>query len=80
VVYDGKTFYQDSGYRDGGVLLRERYEGKDAVEKPVATRGPVYDYESLLWLVPQLSIPDNGRARFELFSMLSKGVSTVIGP
>ncbi|MDQ3023755.1 MAG: hypothetical protein M3R04_05130 [bacterium] len=78
VVYDGKTFFQDSGYREGGVLLRKRYEGKEVVEKPVVARGELYDYEELLWLIPQLNIPDKGKARFELFSMLSEAVTTVI--
>lgn len=78
VVFDGKTFYQDSGYREGGVLLRKKYEGKEVVEKPVGSKGELYDYEELLWLIPQLQIADDAKARFDLFSMLSEAVTTVI--
>jgi hypothetical protein len=78
VVYDNKTFYQDTGYRDGGVLLRKRFEGKDATEKPIVASGTVYDYEELLWLVPQLDIADNATQRFNLFSMLSESATTVL--
>jgi hypothetical protein len=73
-----KTFFQDSGYREGGVLLRKRYEGQATAERPIGAHSNPYDYEELLWLIPQLDIPDNGKVRFELFSMLTESVSTVI--
>ena len=78
VVYDNKTFYQDSGYQPGGVLLRKRFEGKAATERNVPNGGALYDYEELLWLIPQLDIADGGSQRFNLFSMLSESVGTVI--
>jgi hypothetical protein len=78
VVYDNKVFYQDTGYREGGVLLRKRFEGKDATEKPIVASGALYDYEELLWLVPQLDIADGASQRFNLFSMLSESAATVI--
>ena len=72
VVYGNKTFYQDSGYREGGVVLREKYEGGTASEKSLPSRGQAFDYEELIWLIPQLDLPDNGRAQFDVFSMIVK--------
>jgi hypothetical protein len=78
VVYDNKTFYQDTGYREGGVVLRKRYEGKDATERQIAANGSLFDYEELIWLIPQLDLADNASQAFNLFSMLSESASTVM--
>jgi hypothetical protein len=78
VVYDGRTFYQDAAYGEGNVTLRQRHEGEKIRESVIPARSALYDYEQLIWLVPQLDLADGARGRFELFSMLSSQTGTVL--
>lgn len=78
VVAEGRTFYQDIAYSDGVVIARRKYEGEEIVEQQLPAPGAVYDYEQLMWLLPQLDFGGATNAYLNMFVTIRGNVATVV--
>jgi hypothetical protein len=78
VVADGRTFYQDIAYSNGVVIARRKYEGEEIFEQQLPAPGPVYDYEELLWLLPQLDFLGAPEVYLNLFVTIRGNIATVV--
>jgi hypothetical protein len=78
VVSGGRTFYLDVAYGKNQIILRRKYEGQQVSEVRLPAPGPVYDYESLVWLIPQLDFTAGPKLKLNVFSTLTEALSTVI--
>ena len=78
VVAQGRAFYQDNAYTDGVVVVRRKHEGEEVYEQQLPAPGPVYDYEELLWLIPQIDFGGENQVYFNLFVTINGNLSTVV--
>lgn len=77
VVSDGRAFFQDYAYADGVITIRRKYEGEQVYEHQLPAPGPVYDYEELLWLIPQLDFGDRTQVFLNVLVTISGNLATV---
>lgn len=77
-LVSGRTMYQDVAYSNGVIVVRKKYDDDQPQEKefPAPTRH--YDYEQLIWLVPQLDFQGASQVRFNLFSDITETQASVI--
>lgn len=78
LVTAGTTTYQDVAYAPDKIIVRKKQEGdlKPRTMEYPATAG-FFDYESLIWLIPQLVLDADKQARFNLFDTL-KEITTLV--
>ena len=72
VISGGQTFFQDVAYGDGKVIVRSKYEGEEIDEKTHAISDDIYDYEELMWIIPQLDFSTDSPLTFKVFSTLTE--------
>lgn len=77
LVQGSQIFYKDLSYNQQGVQVRKKYEGQQVQELNIPLAGSFYDYESLIWLVPQIDFGGAKQVRFELFDSLMEVPQTV---
>lgn len=68
VISGGLTFFQDVAYGDGEVIVRSKYEGQKVDERTYPVSDVIYDYEELMWIIPQLDFSQDSPLTFNLFS------------
>lgn len=78
VVAEGNTFYQDNAYANGVVVVRRKYEGGEVYEQQMPVPSPVYDYEELMWLVPQLDYGEGSQLLLNLFVTIRGNLASVV--
>jgi hypothetical protein len=54
VVSGKRILYVDCGYEPTRITVRHKYEGQRVTELSVPTSQAFYDFEELMWLVPQI--------------------------
>jgi hypothetical protein len=77
VVSGGRAFYQDYAYADGVVTVRRKYEGEQVYEHQLPASGNVYDYEELLWLIPQLDFGNETQLYFNVLVTISGNLAMI---
>lgn len=77
VVAEGRAFYQDYAYSDGVIKIRRKYEGEQVYEQSLPAPGPVYDYEELMWLIPQLDFGNANQLFLNVLVTISGNLATV---
>ena len=77
-VAEGNTFYQDNAYADGVVVIRRKYEGGEVYEQQLPVPSPVYDYEELMWLVPQLDYSSGSQLLLNLFVTIRGNLASIV--
>lgn len=77
VVAEGRTYYQDNAYTDGVVIIRRKYEGGEIFEEQVQAPPPVYDYEQLMWLIPQIDFQGQQQIYINIFVTIRGNVLTM---
>lgn len=71
VVTRTATSYWDVAYAQDKIIVRKKQEGdKQASEISYPATTSFFDYESLIWLVPQLQFDANRQARINVFDTL----------
>lgn len=71
VVTRAATNYWDVAYAPDKIVVRKKQEGdKQATEMSYPATTSFFDYESLIWLVPQLQFDSNRQARINVFDTL----------
>lgn len=78
VVADGNTFYQDNAYANGVVVVRRKYEGGEVFETQLPAPMPVYDYEELMWLIPQLDFSQSSQLLVNLFVTIRGNLTSMV--
>jgi len=78
VVSGGRTFFLDVTYKQGVIVAKRKFEGQEPGEMQLPAPGPVYDYESLMWLVPQIDFAGDKQAKLNLYSTLNEVLTTVV--
>ncbi|MCH7472098.1 hypothetical protein IIA79_04000, partial [bacterium] len=78
VVAGGRTFYQDVAYADGVIVIRRKYEGGEVMQVELPAGPDFFDYEELIWLIPQLSFGAETQIRLSIFETLTELPTTVI--
>ncbi len=74
-----EVFYVDSVYGDGRVLVRRKQgESGEVRETSQDFPGRIFDYEQLMWLVPQLDFSADDRVHFPLFSTIGDQTLLVV--
>lgn len=77
VVSQGRAFFQDYAYSNGTVTVRRKYEGEQVYEHTLPAAGNVYDYEELLWLIPQLDFGNDTQVYFNVLVTISGNLAMV---
>jgi hypothetical protein len=77
VVSGGRAFFQDYAYSNGVITIRRKYEGEQVYETTLPAPGPVYDYEELLWLIPQLDFSTQNQLYINVLVTISGNLATV---
>lgn len=78
LVAGGGAFYLDVAYGSGVIVIRRKYEGEEPSQQELPTNGRMYDYESLLWLIPQIDFGPETQARLNIFDTLNYIPATVV--
>jgi len=78
VIAGGQTFFQDVAYGDGKVIVRSKYEGQEIDEKTHPVGDDLFDYEELMWIIPQLDFSNDTQLTFNVFSTLAEIETTLI--
>ena len=78
VVAEGNTFYQDNAYANGAVVIRRKYEGGEVMEHQLPAPMPCYDYEELMWLVPQLDYSTSGQLLINVFVTIRSNMASIV--
>lgn len=77
-LVSGRTLYQDVAYADGVIIVRKKYDDGAPQEREFAAPTMHFDYEQLLWLIPQLDFQGQSRVRFNLFSTITETQASVV--
>lgn len=78
VVSGGRTFYLDVAYGKKLIVVRRKYEGEQVSEVKYPAPEDVFDYESLMWVIPQLEFGQGQQVKLSVFSTLTESLSTVL--
>jgi len=78
LVSGGRTFYLDVAYGEDMIVLRRKYEGEEPTQQQMPAVDNLYDYESLIWLIPQLDFGTGTQARLNVFDTLNYAATTVM--
>ena len=73
------VFFIDTYYGDGRIVVR-RKQGMDGdvQESSLDFPGRIFDYEELMWLIPQLDFSNDDRLHFALFSTVGDQTILVV--
>jgi len=73
------VFFIDTYYGDGRIVVRRKQgESGDVQESSLDFPGRIFDYEELMWLVPQLDFSNDDRLHFALFSTVGDQTILVV--
>jgi hypothetical protein len=78
VASTASTYYQDVAYQDTRIVVRTKNEGTEPVSHEYPVGAQYFDYESLLWLIPQIEFAGATQVRLNLFDTLSELPTTVM--
>ena len=78
LVSGGRTFYLDVAYGEDVIMLRRKYEGEEPQQQQMPAVANMFDYESLIWLIPQIDFGGETQARLNVFDTLNYTATTVI--
>ena len=78
LVSGGKTFYLDVAYSNGVIVIRRKYEGEEVQQQELPASAGLFDYEELIWLIPQLDFGGAPQARIDVFDTLNYMPTTVV--
>ena len=72
VVQGSYVLGQGTRYTDGVIVTRRKVEGGQVVERQLPAGGDFYDYEELVWLVPQLDFSQSSQVQLNVFINLTE--------
>jgi hypothetical protein len=73
------TFYIDTFFGDGRVVVRRKQgDAGEVRETSQDVPGRIFDYEQLMWLIPQLDFSGDDRLHFALFSTVGDQTILVV--
>jgi len=78
VVVDENAFFQDNAYAEGAVVIRRKYGDGEVNEQQFPAPMPTYDYEQLMWLVPQLDFSTSSQLVLNLFVTIRSNLASVV--
>jgi len=74
-----QVFYIDTSYGDGRVVVRRKQgEAGEIQEMSIDFPGRIFDYEEMMWLVPQLDFSNDDRLHLTLFSTIGDQTILVV--
>ena len=71
VVYNNQTYYSDVAYQADQIVVREKRDETQPMERSFPKAGGTYDYEELMWLVPLLDFGDGTAVKINVFDSLN---------
>ncbi|MCB1218063.1 DUF3108 domain-containing protein [bacterium] len=71
VVYNNQTYYSDVAYQGEKILVREKRDEMQPLEREFPQAKGTYDYEELMWLVPLLDFNDGTAVKISVFDSLN---------
>ncbi|MEZ5337913.1 MAG: DUF3108 domain-containing protein [bacterium] len=71
VVYNNQTYYSDVAYQGEQILVREKRDEMQPMERQFPQARGTYDYEELMWLVPLLDFKDGSAVKISVFDSLN---------
>lgn len=77
-LVSGRTEFLDIAYSDGVILLRKKLDDGPVYEREIPAPTRHFDYEQLMWLIPQLDFQGSSRVHFNLFANITENQASVI--
>ncbi|OPX23573.1 MAG: hypothetical protein B1H03_01250 [Planctomycetales bacterium 4484_113] len=74
-----QVFYIDTSYGDGRILVRRKQGEEGQIqETSIDFPGRIFDYEEMMWLIPQLDFSNDDRVHLTLFSTIGDQTILVV--
>ena len=73
-----KTFYADVAYEPGLITVRQKYEGQAVSELKVPSGDGFFDFEQLIWLIPQIKWSKDDFAYLNYFNTFKFQLETAV--
>jgi hypothetical protein len=73
-----RTFYVDCAYQPGMITVRQKYEGQAVSELKVPAGDGFFDYEQLIWLVPQIDWTEDDMTYVNYFNTFKFQLQTAV--
>jgi hypothetical protein len=68
VVSGKRTLYVDCAYEEARIVVRHKYEGQKINELNIPVTQAFYDFEELMWIVPQIDWQENKSTLLNYFN------------
>lgn len=74
-----QVFYIDTSYGDGRIVVRRKQGEEGQIQEiSIDFPGRIFDYEELMWLIPQLDFSSDDRLHLTLFSTIGDQTILVV--